>query len=329
MPHLSFFQKKFMKKNVAIVLLFVSMVSSYPRISICKTLTVKISPKKIHQGDVFLVTVGGTLSEPPSGSFAEQDLIFSECGKGRYCAVGAVDIQTKPGRHTVRISAGKRKKNVRFSVKSARFPEIRMSLPEEKVSLCPEDLEKVGRENERLQGIFETVTERLWEGSFIVPLENDISMGFGAKRIMNRTMTSVHRGVDIRGKDGECIKASNTGRIVLAEELFLGGNTIIIDHGQGIYSVYMHLSKFNSDLNDSVSRGDVIGYVGSSGRSTGPHLHFGVKVNTIKCKSIFFNSAAIVNNFPGVIVMQERGGHTIYFVPAGKGLQTFRECSGR
>ena len=156
-----------------------------------------------------------------------------------------------------------------------------MSLPEEKVSLCPEDLERVERENERLQRIFETATERLWEGSFIVPLENDISMGFGTKRIMNRKMISVHRGVDIRGKEGEHIKASNNGRIVLAEELFLGGNTIIIDHGQGLYSIYMHLSKFNSDLNDSVSRGDVIGYVGSTGRSTGPHLHFGVKVNTI------------------------------------------------
>jgi murein DD-endopeptidase MepM/ murein hydrolase activator NlpD len=156
-----------------------------------------------------------------------------------------------------------------------------MSLPEEKVSLSPEDLERVERENERLQGIFETVTERLWEGIFMLPLENDISMGFGTKRIMNRKMISVHRGMDIRGKEGEHIKASNNGRIVLAEELFLGGNTIIIDHGQGLYSIYMHLSKFNSDLNDSVSRGDVIGYVGSTGRSTGPHLHFGVKANTI------------------------------------------------
>jgi len=281
MPHPSFFSKKSMKKHVAIVLLFVSMVLIIPASVSAKALTVKVSPKKIHQGDVFLVTVGGTLSEQPFGSFAKQDLLFSECGGGRYCAVGAVDITTKPGRQTVRISAGKRKKNVQFSVKKARFPELKMSLPEEKVSLCPEDLEKVERENEQLQRIFETVTDRIWEGSFIMPLENDISTGFGTKRIMNKKMISAHRGVDIRGKEGEPVKASNNGRIVLAEELFLGGNTIIIDHGQGLYSIYMHLSKFNSDLNDRVSRGDVIGYVGSTGRSTGPHLHFGVKVNTI------------------------------------------------
>jgi murein DD-endopeptidase MepM/ murein hydrolase activator NlpD len=270
-----------MVKRVITLLLFISMALIIPASASAKVLTVKISPKKIYQGDAFLVTVGGTLSEPPSGSFAKQDLIFSECGDGCYCAFGAVDVTTKPGRQTLRISAGKRKKNVRFLVKRARFPEMKMRLPEEKVSLCPEDLEKVERENERLQRIFETTTERLWEGSFMVPLENDISTGFGTKRIMNKKMISVHRGVDIRGREGERIKASNNGRIVLAEELFLGGNTIVIDHGQGLYSIYMHLSKFNSDLNDSVSGGDVIGYVGSTGRSTGPHLHFGVKVNTI------------------------------------------------
>ncbi len=271
-----------MIKRVITLLLFVSMALIVPASVSAKVFTVIVSPKKIHQGDVFLVTVrGGAIAEPPSGSFAQQDLIFSECGDGRYCAVGAVDITTNPGRQTVRISAGKRKKNVQFSVNRARFSEIKMSLPEEKVSLCPEDLEKVERENERLQRIFETATERLWEESFVVPLENDISMGFGTKRIMNNKVISVHRGVDIRGKDGEHIKASNNGRIVLAEELFLGGNTIIIDHGQGLYSIYMHLSKFNSELNDSVTRGDVIGYVGSTGRSTGPHLHFGVKVNTV------------------------------------------------
>jgi murein DD-endopeptidase MepM/ murein hydrolase activator NlpD len=271
-----------MVKRIIIVLLFASMTLTVPLSAFAKALAVNISPQKIYQGDVFLVTVrGGALSEPPSGSFAKQELVFSECGDGMYCAVGAVDITTKPGRKTVRICAGKTEKTAVFSVKRAHFSEIRISLPEEKVTLCPEDLERVKQENERLQKIFETVTQRLWEGSFMIPLENGLSTGFGAQRIMNRKMISVHRGVDIRGKKGEQIRASNNGRIVLAGELFLGGNTIIIDHGQGIYSIYMHLSKFNSDLDDSVSKGDVIGYVGSTGRSTGPHLHFGVKVNTV------------------------------------------------
>lgn len=282
MPHSSFFPKKFMKKYIAIVLLLGSIAFIVPVSAFAKTPVVEVFPKKVYQGDVFLVTVtGGALSEPPSGSFAKQQLDFSECGEGLYCAVGAVDIATKPGRHTVRVSAGNRKKNVRFSVKRARFPDLRISLPEEKVSLCPEDRERVERENERLQGIFETVTERLWEESFMTPLNNNVSAEFGIKRIMNGKTVSIHRGVDIRGKAGEKIRASNHGKIVLAEDLFFGGNTIIIDHGQGLYTIYMHLLEFEGGLNDGVARGDVIGYVGSTGRSTGPHLHFGVKVNTV------------------------------------------------
>ena len=274
--------RKLMVKRVITFLLFVSMALIIPASVFAKSLAVEVYPQTVSQGDVFLLTVtGGDLSAPLSGSFAKKDLVFGECGEGLYCAVGAVDITTEPGRNTVRIRAGKREKTAGFSVKKARFPEIRLSLPKEKVSLGPEDLERVEQENVRLRSIFETLTDRRWEGSFMVPLHNNVSAGFGTKRIMNRETVSVHRGVDIRGKMGEKITASNSGRIVLAEELFFGGNTIIIDHGQGLYSIYMHLSKFNSDLNDSVSRGDVIGYVGSTGRSTGPHLHFGVKLNTI------------------------------------------------
>ena len=271
-----------MIKRMITLLLFVSMALIIPASVSAGTFTVEVSPKNLYQGDAFLVTVTGEeFSGPPSGSFAKQDLVFGECGDGLYCAVGAVDITTKPGRHSMRISAGKREKTAVFSVKGAHFPEIRLSLPEDKVSLSPEDLERVERENGRLQRVFGTVTDRLWKGSFMVPLKNTVSAGFGTKRIMNKKMVSVHRGVDIRGKAGERIKASNNGRIVLAEELFFGGNTIIIDHGQGLYTIYMHLSEFNRGLKDLISKGDVIGYVGSTGRSTGPHLHFGVKVNTV------------------------------------------------
>jgi len=94
--------------------------------------------------------------------------------------------------------------------------------------------------------------------------------------------------VDIRGKEGDRVAASNRGRVVLAEELFFGGNTVILDHGQGIFTIYMHLSSFNVKPDDLVSTGDVIGSVGSSGRSSGPHLHFGVKVLGISVNPVSF-----------------------------------------
>jgi murein DD-endopeptidase MepM/ murein hydrolase activator NlpD len=98
---------------------------------------------------------------------------------------------------------------------------------------------------------------------------------------MNKKKTSVHRGTDFRGKTGTPVRALNSGTVVLSEDLFYGGNTLIIDHGMGLYSVYMHLSKFNTKKGEKVSKGDLVGFVGSSGRATGPHLHLSVKLNGI------------------------------------------------
>jgi murein DD-endopeptidase MepM/ murein hydrolase activator NlpD len=82
----------------------------------------------------------------------------------------------------------------------------------------------------------------------------------------------------MKGLEGDKVKASNSGRVVIAEELFFGGKTIVLDHGQGIYTIYMHLLRMDVNAGDVVSKGEVIGFVGSSGRATGPHLHFGAKV---------------------------------------------------
>ncbi len=111
-----------------------------------------------------------------------------------------------------------------------------------------------------------------------MPLENEFSTAFGVKRIMNNVKESVHTGVDIRGKSGEPVRASNFGRVVLAGELFYGGNTVVLDHGQAIYSVYMHMSELRVAEGDLARKGEVLGLVGATGRATGPHLHYTVKV---------------------------------------------------
>ena len=116
---------------------------------------------------------------------------------------------------------------------------------------------------------------------FSHPTDTETSTLFGVKRIMNEVKTSVHRGMDFRGKTGTPVKAINSGTVVLTEDLFYGGNTLIVDHGMGLYSVYMHMSKFETKKGNQVSKGDVIGLIGSSGRVTGPHLHMSVKLNGI------------------------------------------------
>jgi murein DD-endopeptidase MepM/ murein hydrolase activator NlpD len=247
----------------------------------------EIYPRRISPGDAFRIKVtGGQKLQLPSASLAGKTFYFTGCGENCFVAIGAIDLNAKTGGHSVKVTAGTNQRSVRLSVKKTRFPELRITLPEEKVTLSPEDLEVVKKENERLKAIFQTVSTKLWEGDFIRPLENDTSTVFGAKRIMNGKMISIHRGMDIKGCAGEEVRASNSGRIVLAEELFFGGNTVIIDHGQGIYTVYMHLSKLSVKPDSIVLKGDVIGLVGSTGRSTGPHLHFGVKVQDMNINPV-------------------------------------------
>lgn len=222
----------------------------------------------------------------PSAALNEKPLLFSNCGKGCFVAIGAIDIQSSPGIYRIPLKIGKLTTALRLSVLKGRFETIHLTLPEEKVSPGPEDIERIKKEADLLNSIWEIDSERLREGSFIFPLKNPLSTPFGVKRIINKETVSIHRGLDMKGTEGEEIRASNKGRVVLTEELFFGGNTVILDHGQGIFTVYMHMSAFNVSPGDLVAKNDVIGFVGSSGRSSGPHLHFGVKVTGINTNPV-------------------------------------------
>lgn len=271
-----------MKTNNTVFIILVLIVFVFTYDADAAAFRVELAPKKIGPGDAFVIHVtGARTTRPPSATLRKKKFYFSNCGRGCFIAIGTVDVQTKPGKYTVKVKVGKTKRAVRFTVKRTAFPKLKLSLPEDKVSLTQDALDTVRDENERLKSIFQTISEKRWAGDFILPLENEVSTPFGTKRIMNGEWISLHRGLDIRGTEGEEVVASNGARVALVGELFFGGHTVILDHGQGIYTIYMHLSKFQVNPDDIVSKGDVIGFVGSSGRSTGPHLHFGVKVSGI------------------------------------------------
>jgi len=247
-----------------------------------KTLRFEISPDTINQGDAFVIRVTGVKSPfAPTATMAKNKIPFSRCGEGCFHGIGAVGIDTKPGAYLVKVRVGTQSRNLGLTVKKGIFRTTSLTLPEEKVTLSPAALKLVKEENKHLKALFLATSERRWEGAFLIPVQNEIATPFGMKRIMNKTWTSIHRGVDIKGAEGEGVRASNNGQVVLTQGLFFGGNTIILDHGQWIYTVYMHLSHMKVRCGDTVSKGDIIGFIGSTGRSTGPHLHFGVKISNI------------------------------------------------
>jgi murein DD-endopeptidase MepM/ murein hydrolase activator NlpD len=246
-----------------------------------------IVPDKVKPGDAFTIKISeANTLKPPIAEFYGRKIPFSSCGDGCFLALAAVSLKTKPDDYIVKLHIGEQKLSVELAVEHASFPETHLTLPAEKVFLGPKNLKRANIEAEKLKALWPKMTEKLWNGSFIFPLDNEVSTVFGVKRIINKKKNSRHTGMDIRGKEGEAVKASNSGRIVLAEELFFGGNTLILDHGLGIYSIYMHLSKLVVKPGDFVSKGDVIGLVGATGRATGPHLHFGIKVHSINANPL-------------------------------------------
>ena len=122
-----------------------------------------------------------------------------------------------------------------------------------------------------------------WKNGFILPLKGRISGHFGNQRIFNGTPKNPHSGTDIAALEGTEIKAAGNGKVLLSGgDYFYSGNMVIIDHGQGLQTIYAHLSKVLVKVGDIVKKGDIIGLVGKTGRATGPHLHWGASINNVR-----------------------------------------------
>jgi hypothetical protein len=273
---------KSLKRMTRFVKYFALVVAVFACTSLAFAIQADVVPRDVFPGDAFIVKLSGVAPSQNASVLVEgAEVPLERCGEGCFFGIGVVGIEMVPGDTSVIINSGPDRLTLTLSVRTPNFPEMRLKLPQNKVFLGSDDLARAKKEEEKLKEIWQQNSPRLFKGDFILPLPNPVSTVFGAKRIINDTTVSVHRGIDLKGKQGEKIRASNYGRVVLAEELFFGGNTLIIDHGSGIYTVYMHLDRFTVSRGDMVAKADIIGLVGSSGRATGPHLHFGVKILSI------------------------------------------------
>jgi murein DD-endopeptidase MepM/ murein hydrolase activator NlpD len=241
---------------------------------------VELTPEELIPGDVFILKVR-TDEAPVEAEFKGDKIDFYPASDERFIALVPVDIGTPPKKYNVTVKHGGEEKTVSVNVKAHEFRTIKLTLPEGKVTLSPDNQKRAANEAVLLKKIWPQRTEKKWNGRFISPTGTETSTEFGVKRIMNEKKTSVHRGMDFRGKKGTPVRAINDGTVVLTDDLFFGGNTLVVDHGMGLYSIYMHLSRFNAEKGEKVSAEKVIGFIGSSGRATGPHLHMSVKLGGI------------------------------------------------
>ena len=203
----------------------------------------------------------------------------------RMAMLVGIDLAQAPGDVLVRASALDKDKRPltaqqTFRVLDAHFPVQRLTVPRAFVELDPATLERVNREKAVLDHLWETVTpERLWRGSFRLPLDGAASAaGFGERRIINGEPRAPHSGTDISAPPGTPVSAANAGTVALVAEHFFAGTSIILDHGFGLYTMYFHLQESLVQAGQRVNRDQLIGRVGSSGRATGPHLHWGARL---------------------------------------------------
>ncbi len=164
------------------------------------------------------------------------------------------------------------------TISKATYRSIALSVPQRYTEPDAETLARIRQEQALKKEAFNRVGPgRLWSGSFKTPVEDIITGQFGTERTFNRRRQSVHQGLDLRAAIGTPIAAMNGGEVVLAREMFYEGGFVVIDHGQGLMTLYMHLSEFRVKAGDRVNQGQIIGLSGNTGRVTAPHLHVSVR----------------------------------------------------
>jgi murein DD-endopeptidase MepM/ murein hydrolase activator NlpD len=271
-------------------LLFWSFCGSAPS-AFAANWTVRAQPTRPVNGApvLFQVKPPGLL-ESLSGSWLGHELSFAfDATSKTWFALAGVSLETAPGTYALELTgetvAGKipgRKISFsrRFAVARGKYPKIQVKLNVEGkfTEPNPEQQKQIEEAQQVKKDYLNRVTpEREWSGQFTAPADAAISDVFGSERVFNGKTSSPHLGLDFRVPSGTPVAAMNEGTVLLARPLYFEGNFVVLDHGQGLLTLYLHLSEFKVKEGDQVKRGQVIGLSGGTGRATGPHLHVAVR----------------------------------------------------
>jgi murein DD-endopeptidase MepM/ murein hydrolase activator NlpD len=209
-----------------------------------------------------------------------------------------VSLETGPGEQTV-IVEGKSPEGaivggkVRLTVLRHRFRTRRLTVNATMANPPPEEAARIARDAKAISDAFATITpDRLWRGPFAAPVPGSATSSFGRLTVTNGKPAGRHQGADFRAATGTPVRAPNGGRVVIAENLYFAGNTVILDHGLGVFSLLAHLSTIDVHVGDIVRRSDVLGLSGATGRVTGPHLHWAVRFGDTSVDPLALMSAA-------------------------------------
>jgi len=253
-------------------------------VSAARAQAVTLTPAVVEAGSPELIRVEAPGATGLDGEWMGKELVFFRGKDGRaWYALAGVDVGSSTGPSTVEIHArmaGGATKDLSRAVEiePAHYRTGTLSVEPKFVEPGPDELKVIWADEALKAQVFaHTATEPLWTGDFRAPVRAAATDSFGTRRVFNGELASIHKGMDFRAAMGTPVHAANSGVVVLARKLYYEGNCVIIDHGLGLWTLSMHLSRIDVHEGEHVTGGQLIGLSGATGRVTGPHLHWAVR----------------------------------------------------
>ena len=244
---------------------------------------VTLTPAVVESGSPVLIRVQAARSTAVDGEWLGRKLEFFR-GRGAqgWFALAGVDVEAPEGPSTLEIAVhtkkGARELSRTVEIQPAQYSTASLTVEPEFVEPGAEALKQIETEEQLKAKVFgASAPKPLWTGNFRRPVTAPMGEGFGTRRVFNGKLASIHKGLDFRARTGTQVRAGNSGIVVLARPLYYEGNCVVIDHGLGLFTISMHLSRIDVKEGQRVTQGSRVGLSGDTGRVTGPHLHWGVR----------------------------------------------------